>query len=117
MNIFLDLVDNLEFKSDEVLKFVTYPKGYYALLRSGRRLDIIHAVPFQPEIVDFDDYYTYLLVHADQGFFILRQQVKENQVCPWFVLCEFTPKESHQFALNISDLIPCLKEFVKSTPI
>ena len=116
MDSFLDLVNNLEFKSDEVLKFVTYPKGYYALLRSGRRLDIIHALTFQPEITDFDDYYTFLLIHTAQGFFLLRQQVKENHVCPWFVLCEFTPKESHQFALNINDLIPFLKDFVKSTP-
>jgi len=117
MNEFVDLLNSLEFKSDEVLKFVTYPKGYYALLRSGQRLDIIRAFPFQTDISDFNGYYTYLLLQTLQGFFLLRQQVKENRVYPWVVFCEFVPEEPHQFIVLINGLIPAIRKFVSTAPL
>ena len=92
-----DLLESYTTLRDEVKHFEAYDRGYYAILRRGPRLDILRVFNFQPEIEDFDDYPTYMFIQAVQGFFILRQDVRQGRVEPWFVHAELVPKDPASF--------------------
>ncbi|MEW5946576.1 MAG: hypothetical protein AB1742_10300 [bacterium] len=117
MNAFADCLDEIRNVSEPVTRFVAYDRGYYAILRNGARIDVIRAFAFQPDIKDFDDYRSYLLLQALQGFFLLRQSVRENRVSPWTVVCEIVPKDTAGFFSALHDLRESLCEFAESQDI
>lgn len=90
---------------EDVTHFITYEKGYYAILRGGRRLDIIRTHSFQPPIADFDDYFGYLFVQTHDGFFVLRQRILENRAGPWEAILELEPVETPDFFSRAGQLI------------
>ncbi|MFA6449068.1 MAG: hypothetical protein WCX65_06370 [bacterium] len=96
MSFFKNL-ENAFQTEDEITLFDASDKGYYAYLRLGGRLDIIHAFNFQPPIENFDDYYSFMFVESLQGFFVLRQRIIENKERPWHIFLELAPREPAAF--------------------
>jgi len=81
----------------EIVHFEAYEKGYYAILRRGDRLDIIHSLHLQPPVEDPGNYFAFMFVETLQGFFLLRQRVFENRPENWEVYLEITAAEPHRF--------------------
>ena len=95
-----DLVKSFRERSEEITHFEAYAQGYYALFRTGARLDIMRVQVFQPPIRDFDDYFGYMFVQARFGYYILRQHIFENKARPWELYLEIEPRDPvHFFSL------------------
>jgi len=92
---FFDNIKDIIQLDDEIALFECGENGYYAYLRSGRRLDIQRVFNFQPPIENFDDYFSYMFVQSLQGFFLLRQRMLENRPLNWRVFLEFRAAEPH----------------------
>ena len=106
------LLKSIVAMDDDVTHFVVYEKGYYALLRTGRRLDITRIHAFQPGIDDFDDYFGYLFIESIDGFFIMRQRILENRAQMWVAVAELVPFETGDFFRHMCWRIERLHEVV-----
>ena len=91
------LVKTWRRRREEVKQFVTSSHGYCAYLLNGERLDIVRAASFQPDILNYDDYYGYLFIQTQFSFFILRQRIIENKPLVWELHLEMTPHEPAAF--------------------
>jgi hypothetical protein len=111
---FAAMLESFSQLNDDVTHFVVYDKGYYAILRSGRRLDIIRIQSFQPQISDFADYFTYLFVETPDSFLILRQRIIENISDPWEAFLELEPTDPTDFFRNACWSIDLLCAFVNT---
>jgi hypothetical protein len=94
---FFDNLQNAMQRDDEIVLFEASELGYYAYPRLGGRFDIMHAFNFQPPILNYDDYYSFMFVESLHGFFVFRQRVFENKEEPWRVFLELVPREPHCF--------------------
>ena len=91
------LIKEIETIEDEILNFYIDGNIYYAVSKLGIVLNIIHIVSIQPKINDFNDYFTYLWIEALEGFFILRQRIKEKIAEPWVIEKKIIPKNNYNF--------------------
>ncbi|MBI3924549.1 MAG: hypothetical protein HY319_03340 [Armatimonadetes bacterium] len=76
---------------DRVLQFVADQTGYRVWTESGTRLDVVRCNSIQPDIVDPEDYCTYMWIKALQGFFLLRQRICAREPQDWFLVQEVLP--------------------------
>ncbi len=96
----MDFIDNtidVKWLDDEITLFDIDKNGYYAYLRSGDRLDIMHAFNFQPPIDNPLDFFSFMFVESLQGFFLLRQRILENRPLPWYTYMQFIPEKTTVF--------------------
>jgi hypothetical protein len=92
-----ELVKSARPRSELVAHFEAYGRGYYALLKTGERLDFVRVESFQPPIEDFNDYFSYMFVQAHSGFYVLRQRIIENKIQPWEMHMEIEAYEPAHF--------------------
>ncbi|MBM3464682.1 MAG: hypothetical protein FJX76_21505 [Armatimonadetes bacterium] len=97
------------FLKDTIVQFVTSEHGYFAYSAQGRSLTIVRAHSYQPEIVDEEEYHTWLWVESLDGFYVLRQQIVAHEPKEWTIVAEIIPAERYAFFIEFLDHLP---EFV-----
>jgi hypothetical protein len=107
------LLESFIVLEEEVHLFEAYEHGYFALLQRGPRIDILRIFNFQPEICDFNDYPTYMFIESMQGFFIMRQDVREGRPGPWIVCAELHPRNPIAFFAAAHENRDLLLHFLK----
>ena len=83
--------------NDDITHFVYDEHAYCAYTARGLRLDIRRAVSVQPDIPDGEDFYSYMWVDAQQGYFLLAQRFIHGRAAGWMVYREMIPHDSHGF--------------------
>ncbi|HEY3999361.1 MAG TPA: hypothetical protein VGO93_10875, partial [Candidatus Xenobia bacterium] len=68
---------------------------------------------FQPDIVDEDDFHTYMWMEARQGWFLLTQRFVKGEAERWKVYREMIPRDSVNFFMRFTDVLP---EYVQGNP-
>lgn len=92
-----------------VCNFHSSPTAYVAFCQDNMRLDIAKCRNYLPPVIDPMDHCHYMWVQSLQGFFILRQQIREKVSDEWYVVAEVTPDEfSSYFFEEAWDLFPVL---------
>lgn len=82
---------------EEISHFCVEQNNYYAVSSSGFILNIIQVSSIQLEIKDVNDYDTHLWVEAKEGFFLLRQNIKEKVAGAWILEKEIVPTDKTDF--------------------
>jgi len=90
---------------EEIRHFLTEPTGYYAISASGRILQILKSQPIQPDIIDFEDFTTFLWVEALDGFYLLSQHFKDGRPGSWYIRRLLVPEERHRFFMLFQEAI------------
>lgn len=94
---YLYKIKHIELIGEEITHFVADENGYYAIMRSGPRLDITAVFSMQPPIDDINDYYSFLFVETLFDFYVFRQRVYENRPREWEVMLRIRPVERTGF--------------------
>lgn len=87
------------FVEEEVQGFFIEGSWYYVVLQSGRVLNILHSSLIQPDIYNADDYYTYLLIEAKEGFYLFRQRIVKNVASGWILERQMDREDAPSFEL------------------
>lgn len=79
----------------EVVKaFVYEPDTYFGVTRSGFLFHIIKYCSPGSTITDPKDYFGYMLVETDKGYFFLRQRIVMAVALEWALEVELIPQEN-----------------------
>lgn len=95
---------------EPIKDFVTGEDTYYGVTGSGFLFNIIRCYSAQPPIVDHEDYHTYLLVHAVEGIFILRQRFLKGSAGKWHLKAAVESLENSP--VNFEDV----REYLEQNP-
>lgn len=90
---------------EEIIDFYIEDGVYFAVSTSGRIFHIRKIVGIQPEIINEEEFFTYLWMETIEGFFLLRQQIKEGKVSKWTIEKEIIPFEYFNFFENYQEKI------------
>lgn len=82
---------------EEITHFCAEPQAYYAITRSGRLLMIKNTVMLYPEIADEEHYDVFMCMETQEGFFLLRQNIKNKTASPWFLEKQLFPYDPPHF--------------------
>jgi hypothetical protein len=85
---------------EEIIDFYIEDGVYFAISTSGRIFHIRKIVCIQPEILDEKEFFAYLWMEAIEGFFLLRQKIKEGKAEKWILEKEVVPFEYFNFFEN-----------------
>ncbi len=91
-----DLIFTTFTRSEEVLSFETSAQVYAAHTARGR-YEILRCRSLQPQILNQEDFCTYLWAQTQRGFFLFRQRFTENRPGVWTVWLEIIPEDAEGF--------------------
>lgn len=82
---------------EEIIDFYIENGVYFAVSVKGKNYYIKKIVTIQPEILDENDFFTYLWMETLEGFFLLRQRIKNGKPQKWVIEKEVVPFEYFNF--------------------
>lgn len=88
---------------EEVTHFCAEPRAYYAVTCSGRMLMIKDACLLYTEISDEEDYHVYMCIEAHEGFFLLRQHIRNKTASSWFLEKQLIPFNAQNFLARFKE--------------
>lgn len=84
--------------------------GYYGETMRGFVFSCLRCENISAPIIDKDDYYGYMWVKSNLGYFLLRQRIQNGFVLPWVLEVEITPEDSY------NDFYWEFRDFLKENP-
>lgn len=108
-------------KEELVIEFQTTRDSYSMWTETGMRCDIMKCHTQHLGSGDPENYPSYMWVKSLQGYFVMRQEIKDNKAGNWIILREIQPDDPgryffEEFADNFEAYVRAIEEKVSQAP-